>query len=82
MDARIAGDQHIDLAGHVHSLGVQGGADHPAEERPQTLVHPRHVGGNDDLMLWHHQLTSRLSVRPMSQSTDTSQKSAILINVS
>ena len=35
------------------------------------LVPESRSGGNDDLML-SHRLTSRLSVRPMSQSIDTS----------
>ena len=82
VDARVAGDAHVHLTGEIHSLRRQSGADDLADESPLSLVDPRHVRRDGNIMpLCHSRLlhvsgplrfTARVSVRPMSQSTETS----------
>ena len=55
VDGRVIGQQHIHLAGKVHSLRRKGGADDLADKRPLGIVHPRHIGGDGNIVpLCHH----------------------------
>ena len=72
MDCPVIGDKDVHFTRHIHLLGGQRGGDDVIQQSFQPLGHV-HFRFKDNLMIHAYpRLTSRTSVRPMSQSTDTS----------
>lgn len=61
VDARVARDQHVHLAGKVHPLGGQRRADDLAEKAPRRLTDAGHVGGDGYIVSLHFFFSSNLA---------------------
>ena len=54
MDGLVIGQQHVHLTGKIHPLRRQSGADDLADKGPLALIHPRHVGGDGNIVPFCH----------------------------
>ena len=54
MDGLVIGQQHVHLTGKIHPLCRQSGADDLADKGPLALIHPRHVGGDGNIVPFCH----------------------------
>ena len=61
VDARVAGHQHIHLAGEVHPLLGQRCADDPAEKAACALADTGDIGGHRDIVSFHFFFSSNLA---------------------
>ena len=61
VDARVAGHQHIHLAGEVHPLLGQRCADNPAEKAACALADTGDIGGHRDIVSFHFFFSSNLA---------------------
>ena len=54
VDGLVVGEAHVHLAGEIHPLRRQGGADGPAEEGPLAVADPGHIRRHRDVMSFCH----------------------------